>query len=200
MANSTLDDSKFILIDKWPGVIDTSQSVPVDGFTGTSHHNSATAAFKVGTKIQVFDETNNGYATFIYLQNVQGSAGAVAAKNPVCVDTSLAATAGNALLPTWFEVCSDGGEVLLEGPVAIALSAMTDDYYGWFWCGGVCPVSFVSGLGGNYVTDSSVAAGRKFTCADSTADGKIAFKNVAQAAASSTVIVEGCGFAMKADA
>jgi len=41
----------------------------------------------------------------------------------------------------------------------ITISAMTDDYYGWFWCGGVCPEFMVSGMGGTYATDGNVEIG-----------------------------------------
>jgi hypothetical protein len=37
-----------------------------------------------------------------------------------------------------------------KGPIAIALSAMTEDYFGWFWCGGLCPEFWVPALGGNF--------------------------------------------------
>jgi hypothetical protein len=188
MANSTIDDQKIILYDLWPGDPVENLSEPLDGFTGSDHHNVVSPAYDIGTKIRVYDDTSKGYATFIYLQNIQGTAGAVAAKDPVCMDTSEQATAATSA--TWYKVGSDGGETLVNGPMAIAISAMTTAYYGWFWCGGVCPVSYVSGLGGNYVTDSSLTAGGMFTGADSTADGKIALTLAMTAAAHATSVAD----------
>lgn len=160
MANSTIDDAKFILIDRWPGAPDDKMGTPPDGFTGSSHHNVSTPQYSIGTKIRVYDNTNKGYSTFIYLQYIAGTKAstlALAAKQFVAMDTSEQATAATS--PTYYKVTDDGSEALIQGPLAVALSAMTTAYYGWFWCGGVCPVDFVSGLGGNYVTDGNVAAG-----------------------------------------
>jgi len=164
VANSTLDDAKLILRDLWPGEPDFKLSKPPDGFTGASHHNVASPVYPVGIKIKVYDETNKGYATFIYLQYVAGTKAAtlaLAVKQFVSMDTSEQATAATS--PTYFKVTDDASEALIHGPIAVALGAMTTAYYGWFWCGGVCPVSFVSGLGGNYVTDGTLAAGKGIT-------------------------------------
>ncbi|TSA52233.1 MAG: hypothetical protein D4R45_07295 [Planctomycetaceae bacterium] len=197
MANSTIDHSKIILIDRWPGVPVEQESVPPDGFTGAGHHNVATPVYPVGMKNQVWDETAHGYATLIYLQNIQGTVGAVAVMNPVALDTSEQATA--ATTSTYYKVCSDGGEVLLDGPIAIALSAMTDAYYGWFWCGGVCPVSHVAAMDTTLVTDGSLTAGNPFGVADSTADGKIALTLADAAHATSAADVATQGIALIAD-
>ena len=194
MANSTIDDAKIVLYDKWPGEVNPNLSIPTGGFTGSSHHNVATAAYPVGTKIQVYDSTNKGYSTFIYLQFIQGTAGTLAAKDPVAMDTSEQATSATGA--TWYKVCSDGGEALVLGPVAVAISTMTTAYYGWFWCGGVCPVDSVSGLGGNYVTDGSLTAGGAFVGADSTADGCIALSLAAATASSQSIV----GVSLIADA
>jgi hypothetical protein len=198
MANSTIDDAKIVLLDRWPGVPVHQAAEPPDGFTGSGHHNVAAAIYPVGTKIQVYDETNKGYATFIYLQFVKGTAAALAAKDPVAMDTSEQATA--ATTTTYYKVGQDGGEVLLDGPIAVALSTLTTAYYGWFWCGGVCPVSFVSDLGGNYVTDGTLTAGNPFGCADSTADGKIALVIADAASATTAADVATQGVALIADA
>jgi len=191
MANSTIVNEKIMLIDRWPGVADPRLGKPPDGFTGSSHHNVATAIYPLGQKRTVWDPTAKGYATFIYLQNIQGTAGAVAVTNPVAPDTSEQATV--ATTQVYYKVGSDGGEALLSGPGAIALSAMTTLYYGWFWCGGVCPVSFVSALDTTLVTDGTLAAGAAFGFADSTADGKIALA-IAIASAVSDIGIQGISF------
>ena len=171
MANSTIDDQKIALIDNWPGEPNHNLGIPTGGFTGSGHHNVAAAIYPIGTKIQAYDSTSNGYATFIYLQYIIGSSSTLGAKDPVAMDTSEQSTV--ATTSTWYKVTSDGGEALILGPLAFAISTLTTTYYGWFWCGGVCPVALVSGLGGTYVTDGTIAAGKAFTGGNSTADGNI---------------------------
>jgi len=59
----------------------------------------------------------------------------------------------------WYRVTNDPDDcVIATGSLlaAVALSAMTNERWGWFWCGGICPESFVSGLGGNYETDGDI--------------------------------------------
>jgi hypothetical protein len=122
------------------------------------------------------------------------------------MDTSSAATAANALLPTQYIVTDDASEALLSGPIAVALSAMTTGYYGWFWCGGVCPVDSVSGLGGSYVTDGTVAAGSGFcgvanASATSSNGDKIILKLVSLAHATGTLTqTYAAGISLIADA
>lgn len=211
MANSTLDDSKFILYDRFPGAVDYNQSTPVDGFTGASHHNVATAVYKVGTKIQVYDETNKGYSTFIYLQYKANTAkvavNALAAKQFVSIQLTANGATTYATDSVWYWATDAGDVALLQSALAVALSAMTTDYYGWFWCGGVCPVSFVSGLGGNYVTDGNVAAGAGIVgvqnaSATASAGKKIILGLAMTGAAHATSVVDKLvlGLALKADA
>ena len=69
---------------------------------------------------------------------------------------------------------------------------MTDEYYGWFWVGGVCPVTFVSALDGDFVTADAVVAGG-VTVADYVTDDRLAFGPVASA-------VNAVGLSMSADA
>lgn len=199
MANSTLDITKVILYDRWPGSPDEKLGIPVDGFTGSSHHNVVSPKYPIGTKIRVYDTTSNGYATFIYLKYIKGTAAVTAVKLPVCMDTSEVAT--GATTQNYHKVCNDGGEVLLNGPMAISISAMTASYYGWFWCDGVVPVTWVPALTGNLTTDGSLTAGVPFTCADTTAaDGFITLKAVAQSSATSTVLPQAAGLCLLADA
>jgi hypothetical protein len=44
-------------------------------------------------------------------------------------------------------------------PGVFTLSLMTDDYYGWFWCGGVVPEWSVSDMGGNFNTNGVLEIG-----------------------------------------
>ena len=157
MADSTLDSELFTLYDNWPGRPDPglSQDPPRDGFDGADHHNVAAAVFQVGGKIQVYnrgDTGKAGFSTFIYLQvGTQDATTVLAAKSIVAPDSST----------SWYKVSNDPARaiVLPTGMAAVALGAMTNAYYGWFWCGGVCPEEAISGLGGTYATEGNVVAG-----------------------------------------
>jgi len=158
MADSTLDSELFWLFDKWPGV-PRIMDPPTDGFTGSEHNNVAVPVFMVGEKRQVYNHAPSvgagidGSSTFIYLQvGTQNAMQDMVVKN-VCVP-------GSATL--WYQVSDnpDASIVQIGGaPCAIAIADMTDAYYGWFWCGGVCPEEYVSGLGGTYRTDGNLVAG-----------------------------------------
>lgn len=157
MADSTLDSQAFYLIDRWPGTPWQGADLPTDGFTGTSHHNVTTAAYPVGTKIQVMCTHTSyelGLATLIYLRDTE----IVSTDCPVAVkhfvtpnDTS-----------NWYAVTNSASALAdLGSPAAVGLSTMstTTGAYGWFWCGGVCPTQYVTALDGAFATDSTVAAG-----------------------------------------
>ena len=164
MADGTLDSNYLVLIDNWPGSPSPNLSVPTDGFAVPAA-GVATAAYKVGTKIQVYNETLGipGFSTFIYLQYEGTGAPTLAARQVVTPDT-------NASL---YIVTNDPDSCLSIAalPSAVALSVMTDAYFGWFWCGGVCPEDFVTDLGGNYLTaGSAVALGSAIIAADCSAD------------------------------
>ena len=163
MAQTTIDSEKLILLDLWPGYADPRLGTPKDGFTGADHHNVAAAAYPLGTKIQYYNvgtAGTAGYATFIYLKlEMQDATNVLQAKHLVNLHTDA--------VP--YDVTNENASVITEthGPVAIGLSAMTVDYYGWFWCGGVCPEDAVSGLGGAYPTDGNVTAGCRLVTRDS---------------------------------
>ena len=206
MTNSTIHGSKIQLWDRWPGRATILATPPTDGFTGADHHNVAAAKYPVGTKIQVYDTTNKGYATFIYLQYIAGTAAsgiALAARSFVCPQLAANATAGNNALPTFFKVTDDASEALIQGPVAVALSAMTTLYYGWFWCDGVCPVDFVPALlTSTYVTDGNVIAGALAVLANPSGSYDtivLGFATTGAAHATSVVDKIACGVALKAD-
>lgn len=165
MADKTLDSELFTLKDNWPGAVDLRRGLPDDDILGAAHHNVAAAAFPVGTKIGFYNTGvtagKPGWATFVYLKASIPGAPAAAAKQIV--------VQGSATL--WYVVTNDpdAGLLLATGLGAVMISAMTDAYYGWFWCDGVCPEEQVAGLGGNFATDSSVAIGAMSTV-DLTAD------------------------------
>ncbi len=189
MADSTLDSELFFLDDKWPGVAPQAASTPTDGFTDSTHHNVAAAQFPIGQKIQVYHDGTTGepgYSTFMYLQvGTQNASVAIAVKT-VCVPDSAT---------NYYKVTNDPDDnINIPGaPCAIALSAMTDARYGWFYVGGVVPENEVSGLGGNYATANSVAAG-PFILSDLSADA------IGFAIQATDTIGDRIGFALAADA
>jgi hypothetical protein len=133
-----IDCELMHLHDMWPGA--ATPGANPDDWTELS----TTEDFPLGTKRMIYDDTNQGWATLIYLYYTNG-AGTVAVATVseiVGQDTSAAATKGQ-----WCHVTNDGSDVLLKGPLAICLGTMVTARYGWFWCGGVCPVDTIAGLG-----------------------------------------------------
>lgn len=153
-----IDDSFFFLVDHFPGTV-TVGTNPSDWVTA-----SATEDFPVGTKRAVYDDTNKGWATLCYLKYDNGAGTvAVATVKSLCgLDTTKIATASS-----WFTVTNDGSGAELVGPIAIALTTMTDEYYGWFWVGGVCPVDTISGLDGIFGSDGGITGITWMVLADS---------------------------------
>lgn len=142
-----IDDGKFYLIDNFPGVPVWGEN-PDDWTEYTEAKN-----FTLGDKRLIYDDTNNGWATLIYLRFQKGTAAVAAVKSLCGFFTADVASAG-----AWANVSNTTDESMSAGPIAIALGTTVDAYYGWFWCGGVCPVDLVSGLDGIYPSDGSVVA------------------------------------------
>lgn len=192
MADSTLDSELFVLYDKWPGparLLDLA-TIPTGGMAGSTHHNVASAKYQPGEKIALFNQkvgthAIEGYSIFVYLQvGTQNADELIAAKSIVVCDS---ATDPHV-------VTNDPDSCIVStgsGLYAIAISAMTDGRYGWFWCGGVCPEYFLADLGGDYDTEGNVVAGA-ITVHDLVAD-KMGFGPVA-------TVEQACGFAIAADA
>jgi hypothetical protein len=137
----------------------------------------------------VYDDTNNGWATLMYLYYVKGTAALATVRGICAMDTSEMATGGQ-----WNRVCNDGGETQLTGPIAIALNTMVAATpYAWFWVGGVCPVDTIATLDdGLYGTDGSITAGTYMLLADSASYCKFHLAAATDAASFSA-------FAMTAD-
>ena len=158
MADSTLDSALFWLVDNWPGTPWQGASIPTDGFTGTSHHNLTTAAYPVGTKIQVLcthTSYDKGLATFIYLRNSENDStdAPVLAKHFVTPENTT----------NWWDVTNKASgwpaDNASAAAVAVATMSSTTGRYGWFWCGGICPTQYVAALDGNFATDNAQVAG-----------------------------------------
>lgn len=176
-----IDDSKFFLVDHWPGEV-TQGTNPSDFVTPSS-----TEIFALGTKRMIYDDTNNGWAVLVFLKYEKGTAAAATVKSLCGIDTTLMATSGN-----WNVVTNDGGECQLTGPIAIALATLADGEFAWFWVGGVCPVDTISGLDGIFASDSSITAGVWMLLADSASFAKFHL-------AAATDIANFSAFSMEAD-
>ena len=156
MADSTIDSENIKLKSNWPNGYSLShqQTPPLDGFTGSEHHNVATAKFPLGTMIRVYNRSADagvdGWSTFIYGQTKD----TIAAAKEVCQP---------ALAGSPYAVSSTVASAIqandLSNLCMVSISAMTDEYYGWFYCDGVVPEAYVSALGGNYPTDGNLIIG-----------------------------------------
>ena len=161
--SATLDSAEFILIDNWPEVGNADWAGPpgINDLPSQAHHNSDTESYHLGTKFRVYQEggtgMNTGWATFIYLKMGTAAATALAAKHIVCGEAPPTSTGARELLYTVTN--NDATADLNAGLCAISISAVTNSYYGWFWCGGICPDSIVSALAGNYYTQGSAVIG-----------------------------------------
>jgi len=136
-------------------------SIPKNGFAGTGGpntfqtastlegHNSSTEAFPTGTKIRYNNETLGGAGSCVY-QKFDNGAGNVA----IVAGSLLKATT------TIGTVTGDVTDQAAGGATCIALSAITDGNYGWFWCAGVCP-------------DFNTAASTKFSASSILTDGNV---------------------------
>ena len=164
MADSTLDSELFVLIDNWPGVARRvhPDHLPNDDIISALHHNVTSPVFDLGEKIVVRNRSaiagDDGDSTFIYLKFL-----AVTAANPTPAVKQLVVPVAAA---EPFRVTNDPDQCLMATGcplAAVLLSAMSFDqttaYYGFAWCGGVCPEAMVAALGGNYLTDDAVDPG-----------------------------------------
>ena len=139
MADTTILAKYIVLQDTVQGNVNSNLPQPVGGFIGSEHHNVATEKYPVGTKIQVYDETAKGYSTFVYLKN--GTASGVAL---VAGQVMIPAGATQNTAYATYIYTNDADDGVVGGNCAVALSAMTDDYYGWFWCAGVAPIGITN--------------------------------------------------------
>jgi len=168
---ATLTLEALILIPRWPGVA-VPPPIPVTDITSAgAGHNLALAMWPVGTRWELYcsgDQVSvgvsyrQGFTDVVYLQAGPDAASATASvRTVICVpDETIAAADANDLL---YVMASDEDVSTHEnsGLMAIALSTMTNNYYGWYWCGGVYPVEYVASavVADTFITDDSLVAG-----------------------------------------
>ena len=190
MADSTIDSELIVLINPFgSGYPVRTAPVDIQDLANSYTHNvSAETEYRVGDVINFYNTGVSagkaGWSQFIYLQCVANAGVAIAAKQVLVPDSAT----------VWYKFTNDPDDCIVSTGSAlfgVAISAMTTLYYGWFWCGGVCPEEAVSDLGGNFATEGNLAAG-SITVHDLAADG-IGFGPMATTEAHA-------GFALAADA
>jgi|GEM_PF-3027812 len=175
-ADAAIDSERIQLLSGRFGPAKTS-SFPQDyhDLANAPSHNVATeTGARVGDVIAIYNSGTTGivgWSEFVYLK-FEGTGAPTCAAKQVCVQDAAGA-------PYTYTNDPDSALYKTGDPRAVvAISAMTDAYYGWFWSGGVCPEWLVSGLGGTYVTNGDVIAG-PIIAADPTTADQIGFGPVA---------------------
>lgn len=149
-----IDDGNLILFDNWPGY-PAMISPPAD--LTTVYDDATEIPCPLGTKIQIYQPTNKGYATFMLLQYEKGTSAAAAVKSICTPDSTEAATAGQ-----YYIVTNDTDESYTNsGLIAVAPNTLADGNCAFFWVGGVCPVDSIPGMDGIHKSDGSATAGNR---------------------------------------
>ena len=159
MADKVIDSELLLLVDQW-GPVFRLDDIPTDGFDGTTHFNVATKAYPQGLGVAVYHKGtagDEGYSIFRYLRSGTNSGATVTTIVAKDICTQQGTTP---FLVTKDPDAVNATTVTQEGRCAIGLGTMVDARYGFFWTGGVCPETLVSGLGGTYPTDDSVIFGK----------------------------------------
>ncbi len=186
MADSTLDSLNFELIDTFPdgpeGLMETPTRDP-DGniLTNGTFHNVAAPVYRVGQKVRITDPTTGLPAVFVYGQ-MGAAGGTIAAGTLLGEEITHADGVTNGKLTDLINATK--GCIIL-GKAAMALSAMTDDYFGWFQVGGKPAYGLVAALSSTTLlkTDGTVAAGPFGLGADTAGTGTAALVLAATAIA-----------------
>jgi len=154
-----------------------------NAFTNSDHFNVANGPYEPGYKIAVKEPITRGWSILTYLQYNAGDVTPLAAGHVAVLES------GN----TWTGVTNEGTSTLVNVPPAIALAAITDTYWGFFWTGGPCPQSWVTALAtASVYTDGNVEIGA-IGLVDCSDPDRVGFTAAASA-------VSAVGFSLAADA
>lgn len=186
---------KIVLHDHWPGHPNQNLGKPTGGFDSTTYTDSSTEAYPVGTKIQPYQDFSGlkGPYTMIYLRyyclSESADVGVSTCDNSLtgqaifaqfCNSTCLSADGTAALFSCTNRCTVDTGQCCATNSGIMAIACGTLSYrdvtteggnpggYGWFWCGGPCPmdITFLSGIdhaGVDMSTGGGVADGEPIT-------------------------------------
>ena len=170
MGDSTIAAESVILLNNWPdGVIPgLIMTAPDGGFTGSAHHNVAAAKYQIGTMSKVYSngdtgDSVHGWSTLMYAQ----AKDTVVAAFELCQPAL--ATDVYGVSPVHTSALIVNGISMLMGA---SISAMTDEYYGWFLVGGVAPADWIAAMDGDYPTNDSVIIGQA-TCGEGAGDDAV---------------------------
>ncbi len=190
MAN-TLSIRDLVLFDNWPGSPNPNLGIPKGGFDATKWTDSSTERYPIGTKIEVYQDFSGvtGPYTMIYLRyyclSESDDFGVESAENspegqaifvPFCNSTCLSADGTACFFGATNRATVDTGQICGTNSGVVAVACGTLSYrdvtteganpggYGWFWCGGVCPmdITMLSGVahaGADMSVQAGVAAG-----------------------------------------
>ncbi len=154
-TDKTLDSNRLFLL---PGRFGPAKMFkpPRDGFVPLAAGNTE-AMFRPGTVCQVYNNGAGaygieGFSELVYLQYDDGGGFTSAAKE--------VSVPGSDTL--WFQVQNDHDDGTVDAtgnPHAVVTlsAALADTNFAWFWCGGVSPEQYVTGMGGTFQTDNSFA-------------------------------------------
>lgn len=159
MAIKTMNPEELFLYDTMPGSESNDLSVPEGGdfgfFNGTRHHNVSSAKYRLGEKLRVYNDPGTGaglglqgWSTMIYLQVGAQDATDISAGSWVTqvADGDANISGGNDAYLVTNDPAACRNEVaadIAQMGAAVAISAIEDAYFGWFWCGGVCPLNWL---------------------------------------------------------
>ena len=146
--------------------------IPTDGFTGhggpggynakaiSSSHNVISTSdyakvYPLGTVATYFNSAIGGYGACAYLKTDETISGAgLVATLLATSHTEVAVTLSN-------------GMAIGCGPSAVSLSAVTDEYYGWYWIKGVCPDLYTDATTKLSASTISIISGVTLTAGES---------------------------------
>jgi len=141
-ADQKLLSTYAVLYNRW-GSPDSQLGLPKDGIVGAEHWNVATPKYPVGTVIQLYNTGATagqaGYCQFVYIRVNTTAPTHAWAKGQILTPASATAM---------YTLTNDSDDDIAAstqgGKFAVCLGSMTDGYYGFAWCGGVCPTDFLT--------------------------------------------------------
>jgi len=214
-----INTKNVVLQDNWPGIPNFNLGIPTGGFDSTLHCCSV-QSYPIGTKIQGYSTLSGleGPYTMIYLRYyclssanaVEDISGNWAIFQAFCNSTCISADGTNAVF-----TCTNKGGIdtgykcgTTLGLIGVACSTLSsfdntiegqnEGGYGWFWCGGVCPIEDIT-----MYDAKSAYAGSDMTSGGNMAAGDFIYPQVDTSvlqfdgAADGSVNV--CGWSIEAD-
>ena len=168
----------LVLDDNWPGDTDQHLGKPANGWDNTTDCCVTAPTYPLGTKIKAYDDqtASPGWYTMMYLARADGSfitdhTAAVGNKadysiaNMLCARQCGTTADGNTEAPYYYVTgdCTKSDATSSGSHAAFACGSMADadntnDGFqcGWFWVGGVCPITDATYLDVSMTTSGSV--------------------------------------------